>query len=88
MAKQGEHGMSGTFELTNPVGVILRDIGDQRLHREQIATTYGAMIREHHADLSVIPWAEINAAILKRWSPAGLVWIKERAWKISGVVLV
>jgi len=28
-------------------------------------------------------WAELNAAIMRRWSPAGLAYIKTRAWKIA-----
>jgi hypothetical protein len=77
-----------TMQLVNPVAVILRDIDDKRIHREQVATVYAELIRQNAADGTDFPWPEINAAILKRWSPSGLVWIKERAWKISGVVLV
>lgn len=28
-------------------------------------------------------WKQINAAIMRRWSIAGLTYIKERAWKIA-----
>jgi hypothetical protein len=29
-------------------------------------------------------WKPLNEAILRRWSPAGLRYIKTRAWKIAG----
>jgi hypothetical protein len=28
-------------------------------------------------------WRELNEAILRRWSPAGLRYIKEKAWKLA-----
>lgn len=28
-----------------------------------------------------VNWASVNDAILQRWSPAGLNWIKKQAWK-------
>jgi hypothetical protein len=28
-------------------------------------------------------WAAINRAIVRRWSRSGLIWIKNRAWKIA-----
>ncbi len=31
-----------------------------------------------------VDFGAVNAAILERWSPSGLNWIKSRAWKLAG----
>lgn len=55
---------------------ILREIADPAMKRKQVAHTYGILLRIGHRD-----FAAINAAILVRWSPSGLNWIKTQAWR-------
>lgn len=49
--------------------------------RNDLAETYAAWLRLE--DSAWPGWAEFNAAILRRWSPAALRYVKERAWKIA-----
>ena len=60
--------------------LILDEIADSRMKREDIAQTYAFVIRQLPANDP--RWREINHAILDRWSMAALKWIKERAWKL------
>jgi hypothetical protein len=55
---------------------IMNEIEDSKIPRREIAHTYSILIEKGHKDFK-----SINEAILKRWSPAGLKWIKEQAWK-------
>lgn len=55
---------------------IMNEIEDPKMTRREVAHTYSILISEDYKDFRVI-----NEAILKRWSPAGLRWIKARAWK-------
>jgi hypothetical protein len=50
--------------------------------RDEVADEYATCLRDFPADWDL--WPDFNAAILRRWSPAGLTYIKERAWR--GVV--
>lgn len=47
--------------------------------REDAALVYAQAL--HSRD--PIDWPSLNRAILKRWSRAGLAYIKARAWKIA-----
>lgn len=49
--------------------------------RNEVAANYALGLRHH--GMSWPHWKDVNAAILRRWSPAGLAYIKERAWKIA-----
>ena len=49
-------------------------------NRNEVAENYAIGLRTHGP--SWPRWKDVNAAILRRWSPAGLAYIKERAWKI------
>ena len=84
----------GSFKLSNPVGLILREIADQRMNRRDVAITY-ALVMQHYFRAEAVskierskrpvdPFERINAAILGRWKVSGLEWLKERAWKIVG----
>lgn len=44
--------------------------------RKSVAVTYAFGLRQRDQ----VDWHRVNAAILEHWSPAGLRWIKERAW--------
>lgn len=64
---------------------IFAEVADKKFKRNDIAVTYEAMMR-HQFTLRLpsgsYDWAKINAAIIERWSISGLVYIKERAWKL------
>ena len=45
--------------------------------RDMVAQTYSYIIRSGQTNVR-----EVNLAIIERWSPAGLRYIKEKAWKI------
>ena len=46
--------------------------------RRDLVPAYRAGIR---LDSRTFDWKRVNAAILARWSPAGLDWIKREAWR-------
>jgi hypothetical protein len=69
------------IELAACEATILGEIADPKFKRAQVATTYALCLRSSERDR--IDWGKVNRAILDRWSPAALKWIKERAWKIA-----
>ena len=50
-------------------------------NRDEVAEEYADVLRSTGVDWG--GWREFNAAILRRWSPAGLRYIKEKAWKLA-----
>lgn len=50
-------------------------------NRNEVAEWYAASLRTRGAEWDTFQY--LNRAILRRWSPAGLKYIKERAWKIA-----
>ena len=48
-------------------------------NRDEMAEEYAACLSQFPADWD--RWPEFNAAIVRRWSPAGLQYIKTKAWK-------
>lgn len=66
--------------LAAPEWQILREIAEPSLKRRDIAQTYHLAIKAQAEDGAVIDWARVNAAILARWSPSSLEWIKKQAW--------
>ena len=69
-------GKDGQFRDVDFVQWIMNEIEDKRFRRQQVADTYAILISKGHKE-----FAEINQAILKRWSMSGLQWIKTQAWK-------
>jgi hypothetical protein len=49
--------------------------------RNEVAANYALALIAHGTGWE--HWADVNAAILRRWTPSGLRYIKERAWKIA-----
>jgi hypothetical protein len=67
---------------SNEQSNALTAAADPACTRETMAGFYAGLIRcaqVHGADS--IDFSAVNRAILARW-PAGLVWIKRRAWKL------
>lgn len=58
--------------------VILREIDNKRMTRNDVAQTY-AILLKFPGDYN---WQRINGAIIKRWSKYALEYIKRRAWAI------
>jgi hypothetical protein len=51
--------------------------------RNEVAIEYARMLKLRGA--SWTGWGYVNKAILRRWSPAGLRYIKEKAWKLAAI---
>jgi hypothetical protein len=64
--------MSATDDLIN-------DLLDPWLTRDDIAADYAAVMRY----VTDPDWTAINLAILQRYKPSGLAYIKAKAWKIN-----
>lgn len=67
-------------ELVDCENVLLGEIADKRLKREDVAQTYALTLMSSERDQ--VDWFRVNRAIMARWSMAGLKWIKKRTWKI------
>lgn len=69
-----------TIELACCESVLLREISTPELTRRQIAQTYRLALCSSEARERLIDWGKVNRAIVERWSPHALNWIKEQAW--------
>ena len=56
----------------------------QFANRDEMAVAYGRLIEEHGAAWP--GYAALNLAIIDRWSRSGLVYVKEKAWKLAAAV--
>lgn len=65
-----------TYELACTTNMLLREIADKAMKRLDVAKTYALALRSSWPT----DWLKVNKAILARWSPHALVWIKEKAW--------
>ena len=61
--------------------VLLAEIADKRMKRNDVAMTYAMALGSDEE----IDWAKVNRAIIDRWSTSALVYIKDRAWKLTRV---
>lgn len=61
------------------VALIMQEIGNPQCNRQEVAHTYSVLLRSDPQP----DFAAINSAILTRWMPSGLEYIKERAWTIA-----
>jgi hypothetical protein len=59
---------------------LIREIADTSLKRRDIAQTYALAIDAEREDGAKVDWHKVNRAIIDRWSPSGLEWIKKQAW--------
>jgi len=64
--------------MVDPQAQALREIADKRMTRDDVKLTYAYCIRQGETDRI----AEVNHAILERWSMAALRYIKEGAWRL------
>jgi hypothetical protein len=63
--------------MIDPQGQALQEIADPRMKRGDVALTYAFCLRQGETDRI----AEVNRAIMDRWSMAALRYIKGQAWK-------
>ena len=57
---------------------LLHEIAEPDVTRKSVAMTYRLAMESSECDR--IDWAKVNAAIIARWSPSALQWIKKQAW--------
>lgn len=57
---------------------ILNEIDMPVCTRDMVAKTYSYLLRGNEFDVR-----KVNLAIIERWSPAALRYIKEKAWKLA-----
>jgi hypothetical protein len=67
-------------EMVDPQRMALLEIADPRLTRDDVAITYAYCLRQNETDRI----AEVNHAIIERWSMSTLHYIKQKAWKRVG----
>lgn len=65
-------------DMVNPQAVLLGEIADPRMKRNDVAATYAFAIRQRDE----VDFAVVNRAIVDRWSLSALTYIKERAWRL------
>ena len=63
--------------LALPQQFILQEISVERMKRKDVAMTYALIMRDQRDE---VDWAVINSAIVARWSPSALEFIKDQAW--------
>lgn len=73
-------GNEGQIKNVDFVAWILNEIEGEVYTRADVAKTYSILLQKA---TPLATFVEINKAIIKRWSPSGLRWIKEQAWKIA-----
>jgi hypothetical protein len=67
-------------ELFNPQAVIFEELAGRKCTQRGVAITYAYILRQ---ESQTADWPKINQAITERWSKAGLVRVKEMAWKFA-----
>lgn len=66
------------IELAQCEKTILGEIADPRMKRRDVAKTYALTMRS--SECGAIDWGRVNQAIIDRWSPHALEFIKGLAW--------
>lgn len=69
--------MAVGFGLLDPEAVLLREIADPKMHREDVALSYALAL----STPDQVDWPKVNHATIDRWSMSALKWIKTFAWK-------
>ncbi len=69
-----------TYTLANAERVILDEIANPKMTRDGVALTYAFCLRQRPP--GHVSFRDINRAIMERWSPHALDYIKQRAWKM------
>ena len=64
--------------LVDPQGQLMQEIADPRMTRDDVAQTYALAL----LDMESVDWPAVNRAIIERWSPSALGYVKDRAWEL------
>jgi hypothetical protein len=56
----------------------MREIAHPRATRDDVARAYALAL----LDMESVDWPEVNRAIIERWSPSALGYVKDRAWEL------
>jgi len=64
------------MELVNGTEILLKEIASKACTKRHVAQTYALAIRSRYPT----DWAQVNAAIMARWSISALNDIKRMAW--------
>lgn len=73
-------GDEGQIKNADFVAWIFNEIEGKEFTRKDVARTYSILLQKA---TPLATFVKINKAIIKRWSPSALRWIKEQAWKIA-----
>ncbi len=65
------------IEMLDVERALLDEIADPRMKRDDVALAYAFGLRQH----AEVDWRKVNEAIIDRWSPSGLEYVKGKAWK-------
>ena len=68
--------------LMNAEKVILEEIANPKMTRDSVALTYAFCLRRANIGRKPVDFGNINRAIMTRWTPSALDYIKRRAWKL------
>lgn len=68
--------------MSEPLDTFVKEIGVCRT-RNDAAAIYAKALRLWAGSYYVGAWEGLNKAILDRWSRSGLIFIKEKAWKLA-----
>lgn len=66
------------IELADCERTLLEEIARPEMTRRDVAKTYALALRS--SERNRVDWKKVNRAIIDRWSPSGLDWIKQQAW--------
>lgn len=64
------------------VGLVIFTVIELARRREDVVPDYAELLLDRTLGIE-IDWPEVNQAIIDKWSPAGLRYIKERAYKLA-----
>ncbi len=73
------------IEIVDAEGELMRAVADTTCNRDDIAQdyAYAVLCSTETGGTQEIDWQKVNAAILGRYSPSGLRYIKDRAWRLA-----
>lgn len=66
------------IEMADCENQMMREITTPGFTRRDVAKSYALTLKS--SECSSVNWAKVNQAIIERWSPYALEWIKQQAW--------
>jgi hypothetical protein len=65
--------------FADPEAYLLEEIANPAMKRLDVAKTYRLILAS--GDQDRVNWRTVNTAVIDRWSPSALDWIKRFVWK-------